>query len=120
MNEVKISTQINSQNNQRLVIKLDMKSLGLPWNAQDTIRVISFKKENRILLRKVPQANKKQVSYMLTSSGSRSTNHKLGLYITQKNRRFKKLTETASVNVAARLINDKTVEVYLPKEIFNS
>lgn len=118
MNEIKLSTQIKSQNEQKLTIKFDTKALGLDWQKSDTIRVKCYRAEGRVVLKKVARKYPRQIAYNITSMGNGNYSHNLGIYVTQKKTRFNKLTATHMSTAAARKLNDREVEIYLPREIF--
>ncbi len=118
MNEIKLSTQIKSDKEQKLTVKFDAKALGLDWKKEDTIRVKCYKKEGRIVLTKVARKYSRQIAYNVTSMGSGTFAHNLGIYVTRKNTRFDSLTKTHMADAAVRLINSKSIEVHLPKEVF--
>lgn len=117
MNEVKISTQVKSNNNQKLAIKLDLQSLGLDWSNDTFVRVRSYKKLGKIVLEKVSNKYNKQVTYKITDTAGGNSSHQKGIYVTQKNKRFNKIAASKVVSAAARLNNNK-IEIYLPDEIF--
>lgn len=118
MNEVKITSKIKSENSQAIAVKLNFSALGLKWNNDSFVRVISYPKENKIILKQVANKYAKQVAYKITNTAGGQSSHQKGIYITQKNTRFSKLTEKQTVNAAARIINKNEIEIHLPKEIF--
>ena len=119
MNEIKVSTQIKSPNEQKLTLKIDAKALGLNWALSDTIRVKCYPAERRIVLEKVAKKHSKQIAYNITSMGSGEFSHKLGIYVTQKRTRFSTLGQSKTIGAAARMLNARQVEIHLPQEIFN-
>lgn len=123
MNEIKLSTQIKSQNEQKLTIKFDasaLEQLGVSWSRSDTLRVKCYKKEGRVVLKKVARKYDRQVAYNITSMGNGNYSHSLGIYVTQKRTRFDKLTQTHMSTAAARKISHNEIEIYLPREIFQT
>lgn len=120
MNEIKISTQIKSDKEQKLTVKFDAKALGLDWKKEDTIRVKCYKKEGRLVLTKVARKYDRQIAYNVTSMGSGTFAHNLGIYVTRKNTRFNALTPTHMASAAVRMLTPSSIEVHLPKEVFAS
>lgn len=118
MNEVKLSTQVKEKSS-RLVVQLDMEALGLSWSEKDTVRVMAYKKDGILTIKKVAKKIKKTICHGLTKTGSGT--ERLGLYISHKPRRFKKdFKQVSGVSAAVRFLNkEKTaLEIYLPKEIY--
>lgn len=121
MNEVKVSTQSKSKGSARISIKMNMEKLGVDWKASDIIRVMSYKDDNSIILKKVGKKVSKTVSHTLTKTGGGNFGHNLGLFVTHKPTRFSKdFKTTNSVTAASRFLDEKKtmLQVYLPKEIF--
>lgn len=121
MNEVKVSTQSKESGKSRLSIKMDMDGLGLDWQKNDIIRVMSYKDTNSIVLKRVGKKAKKTIAHKLTSTGRGAFSHDLGLYVSHKLSRFKgEFVKSHSVTAAARFLDkDKTMlQIYLPNEIF--
>jgi bifunctional DNA-binding transcriptional regulator/antitoxin component of YhaV-PrlF toxin-antitoxin module len=118
MNEVKMSTQIQEGQKNRLAIKFDIHSMGLNWQRGDILRVISHKKENRLILKKVSAKSFKKICHKITST-SGGENPYLGIYIQYGARRFKQAFDKMnSVVPAFRLISPSEVEIYMPEEAF--
>lgn len=120
MNEIKLSTQVkkNSQH-ARLVAKLDLEKLDTGWDKNDTIRVISNRTKNTLILQKVSKKHSKQVAYKMTSTGSGEFSHDVGLYIGYTSHRFSApLATQQSINAAVRKLDGNRLEVYLPQELF--
>lgn len=121
MNEVKVSTQMKQNGKSRLSIKMDMESLGLDWQKNDIIRVMSYKDSNTIVLKRVGKKAKKTVAHTLTTTGRGNFAHDLGLYVSHKPSRFKgEFVNKNSVNTAVRFLDDEKtmLQIYLPNEIF--
>lgn len=121
MNEIKLSTQSKENGKSRLSIKMDMESLGLDWQKNDIIRVMSYKDTNSIVLKRVGKKAKKTVAHTLTTTGRGSFSHDLGLYVAHKSSRFKgEFAQSHSVTAAARFLDKKKtmLQIYLPNEIF--
>ena len=97
-------------------IKFDPKEMN--WEKNDIIRVISKKKENKIILKKVNKKYAKQVAYTLTSTGSGSFSFNYGIFVGFKKNRFSgKLIN--GVSAYAEAIKSKNqLEIEMPKEIF--
>ena len=121
MNEVKLSTKLEAGRKDRLAIRINTEGLGFDWKAGDIIRVITSKKENKLVLKKVGKKINKTISYTLTKGGGGSCENELGIYVTHRARRFKsKFSEMNSVNAACRVSNKKLqhLEVHMPSEAF--
>lgn len=123
MNEVKVSTKTNG-NKSHLTIKLDIAALGLAWDKGDIVRVKSYKKDGRIILKTVGKKVKKTVCHTLTATGGNATTHALGFKLNYRKNRFKgPLAENKnSIPVAVRYTNQKMneLEIFLPREVFAS
>lgn len=121
MNEVKLSTKVKDGQTPRLTIKMNMKELGLPWQSSDIIRVMSYKNDGTVVLKRVGTKAKKTVAHTLTKTGGGSFEHDLGIFITHKPRRFEGQFKAAtSVNAGVRFLdeNKTMLEIYIPKEIY--
>lgn len=122
MNEVKVSTKIEG-NKGHLTIKLDVVSMGLGWDKGDIVRVKSYKKDGRIILKTVGKKVKKTVCHTLTTTGGNASTHALGFKLNYRKNRFKApLANVQSVPVAVRYTNTKKneLEIFLPREVFAS
>lgn len=120
MNEVKLSTRVTEKMS-RLAIKLNLKELGVGWSKNDVIRIISHKEDGTLILKRVGTKAKKTVAHTLTSTGSGTFSHDVGLYMSYKPRRFRnKFKEASSVTAGVRFIDEaKTLlQVFLPRDIF--
>lgn len=121
MNEVTLSTQMAQGRAPRLSIKLDVDSLGVDWQAQDVIRVMSYKEHGKVILKRVGKKASKTVAYGLTKTGGGDFAHSLGLYVTHRPTRFSGDFKLANnVSAAVRFVdgNPNLLEVHLPQEIF--
>ena len=120
MNEVKLSTTV-SENRSFLTLKIDPAAIGLNWERGSIVRVKSYKKEGRIVLKAVGKKVSKTVCHTLTSTGGNATSHSLGFKLNFRKNRFKApLTPVQSVNAAVRFTNDKKneLEIFLPRDIY--
>lgn len=118
MNEIKMSTQIKENQKNRLAIKFDTDSMGLNWKRGDILRVISNKKENSLILKKVSVKSSKKICHKITST-SGGENPYLGIYIQYGARRFKQAFDKMnSIVPDFRLISSSEVEIHMPKEVF--
>lgn len=120
MNEIKLSTKVDKSVN-RLAIKMNTEDLGVKWNKGDIIRVMTYKDNNTIVLKKVGKKALKTIAHTLTVTGSGKFNHNLGLYVKHKSQRFKKdFKKVDSINAACRFLDKaKTqLEIYMPNEMF--
>jgi hypothetical protein len=123
MNEVKLSTQIQPGQTPRLSIKLNVKELGLSWKEHDIIRVLSYKKDGTIVLKKVGVKAKKTVAHTLTKTGSGTFKHELGIYVSHKVKRFRNEFKPAmSISAGVRFIDDKKtlLQIFMPRDIFQN
>lgn len=121
MNEIKLSTKVQEGKKSRLAIQMNMKELGINWKQQDIIRVMSYKEDGTLILKKVGTKAKKTVSHTLTKTGGGQFNHDLGIFVSHNNRRFQKEFKAASsVNAGVRFLNEQKtmLQVYIPKEIY--
>lgn len=121
MKEVKLSTRVKGAKSSEMAIKLDVESLGLKWKAGDIIRMKAFPKEGRIALSRMRKHHEKTISYTLTSTGSGSAKHKLGIYVANRKGRFgKNFAVMKAVDAAVRKNPKRAgeIDIFLPKEIF--
>lgn len=122
MQEVKISTNVNEAGTKgNMSIKLDVESMGLNWNKGDTIRVKTYKKEGRIVLKAVGKKISKTVCHKLTTTGGSATTHALGFKLNYRKSRFKgPLAQIKTIDAATRFTNKKNneIEIFLPREVF--
>ena len=121
MNEITLSTQIAQGRAPRLSVKLDTAALGLDWEATDIIRVMSYKEDGTLILKRVGKKVAKTVSYALTKTGGGQFAHSLGLYISHRPTRFSKMFKPANnISAGARFIDaQKTMlQVYIPRDVF--
>lgn len=121
MNEVKISTKVNDNNKGQLSIKLNVAAMGLNWEKGDIVRIKSYKKDGRIVLKTVGKKVKKTICHKLTTTGGNAATHSLGFKLNYRKNRFKgPLAEVKSVSAAARFTTDKNneLEIFLPREVF--
>ena len=122
MNEITLSTQMSAGRAPRLSVKMNTKALGVNWAANDIIRVMSYKEDGTIILKRVGKKVDKTVSYGLTKTGGGNFAHSLGLFITHRKTRFKKPFQAASnISAGARFLDEQKtmLQVYLPREIFH-
>lgn len=123
MNEIKLQTQVSEGRNSRLSIKIDVKSLGVDWSANDVIRVRSYKEDGTLILSRVGKKAAKTVAYSLTKTGGGQFAHDLGIYVGHRPTRFSRpLKAGASVATGARFIDKekKMLQVFLPRDIFEA
>lgn len=121
MQEVKLSTRIKGEKSAELAIKLDVESLGLKWKEGDIIRMKAFPKEGRIALSRMRKRHDRTIAYKLTSTGSGSAKHKVGIYVANTKGRFAKPFVAVKAVEAAVRKNPKRageIDIFLPKEIF--
>lgn len=121
MQEVKLSTRIKGENSAELAIKLDTEALGVKWKVGDIIRMKAFPKEGRIALSRMRKRHDKTIAYKLTSTGTGSAKHKVGIYVANKKNRFgKAFAEVKAVDAAVRKNPNRAgeIDIFLPKEIF--
>ena len=113
-----MSTQIQENQKNRIAIKFDIQSIGLNWKQGDILRVISHKKENRILLQKVGVKSDKKICHKITTT-SGGENPYVGIYVQYGARRFKHgFDKISSVVPAFRRISDSELEIHMPEEAF--
>lgn len=120
MNEVTLSTQVKN-GKARLSIKLNVEELGLAWQASDIIRVMSYKEDGTLVLKKVGKKSAKTVAHTLTKTGGGDFSHDLGVFVSYRPTRFRNEFKSAqSVAAGARFIDSaKTLlQVYMPRDIF--
>lgn len=120
MNEVKLSTVVKP-NASKLVLKLDPEALGLDWNLGNIVRVKSYKKEGRLVLKVVGKKVSKTVCHKLTATGGNPKKHPIGVAVNFRKNRFKSnFAQVQSVEVAVRKTgrNKDELEVFLPNELF--
>lgn len=121
MNEITLSTRVKDGQTSRLSIKMNMESLGLPWKASDIIRVMSYKEDGSIILKRVGTKSSKTVAHTLTKTGGGQFEHDLGIFMNYKPTRFRKaFKEAKSVTTGARFLDEKKtkLQVYIPRELF--
>lgn len=121
MNAIKLSTQIQTGRSNRLSVKLNPQALGLPWKAQDVIRVLSYRDDGAIILKRVANKSPKTIAHKLTKTGGGSFDNDLGLFITHRPNRFAgDFTAVSSMPVRYRMVgkNKSMIKIYLPQEIF--
>ncbi len=115
----KISAQSN-QSCERFVIKFDEEELKqLGWESKDIIRVISKKKENKLILKKVNKKYSKQVAYTLTSTGSGVFVGSKGLFVKYGKNRFAAPPKNGVTSVCEKNILGSKMELTIPKEVLN-
>ncbi len=113
-----MSTQIQESQKNRIAIKFDIQSIGLDWQRGDILRVISHKKENRLILKKVGVKSEKKICHKITTT-SGGENPYSGIYVQYGARRFKEVFEKMSSIVPAfRRISNSELEIYMPDEAF--
>lgn len=113
----KISAQSNNSS-ERFVIKFEddeLKALG--WESKDIIRVISKKKENKIILKKVNKKYSKQVAYTLTSTGSGEFSCSKGLFVKYGKNRFSAPPKNGSSAICEKNIVGNKLELTIPQEV---
>ena len=123
MNEITLSTQIAQGRAARLSVKLDTKALGLDWNENDIIRVMSYKKDGTIVLKRVGKKVAKTVCHTLTKTGGGNFAHGLGIFISHRPKRFRNNFKAATtVSAGARFIdaNNTLLQVFIPRDIFEN
>ena len=121
MNAIKISTQIQEGRSNRLSVKLNTQALGLPWQAQDVIRVVSYRDDGAIILKRVANKSPKTIAHKLTKTGGGAFGNDLGLFITHRPTRFAgDFASVSSLPVRHRMVgkNKSMVKIYLPNELF--
>ena len=121
MNEITLSTQTSPGRSDRLSVKLDVQALGLDWKSSDIIRVMSYKKDGTLILKRVGKKVAKTVSYALTKTGGGDFAHSLGLYITHRPNRFRGAFKPATtVSAGARFVDkgQTMLQVFMPRDIF--
>ena len=121
MNEITLSTQTALGRAPRLSVKLDTQALGLDWRETDIIRVMSYKQDGTLILKRVGKKVAKTVSYALTKTGGGTFAHCLGLYVTHRPTRFRNEFKPATtVSAGARFIDEAQtmLQVFLPRDIF--
>lgn len=121
MNEVKLSTQIQAGRNPRLSIKLNTKELGINWQSQDIIRVMSYKEDGTLILKRVGKKASKTVAHTLTKTGGGSFDHDLGIFVSHRPTRFRgDFKQVSSVSAGVRFIDSaKTMlQVFIPRDVF--
>ena len=121
MNEITLSTQKSPGRSDRLSVKLNVEALGLDWKSSDIIRVMSYKKDGTLILKRVGKKVAKTVSYALTKTGGGDFAHSLGIYITHSQKRFRGAFKPATkISAGARFLDEgKTMlQVYMPRDIF--
>ena len=113
--KAKITAQ-KTQDRARFVVKFDPKEMN--WSRHDIIRVISRKKENKIILTRVANKYAKQVAYTLTSTGRGDFSFNDGLFIRYRKNRF--AGEMAAGKSAEVLVNKGTnrIEITMPTSLF--
>ncbi len=115
--QAKITAQKN-ENSARVVVRFNPEEVN--WKKNDIIRVISKKKENKIILTRVAKKYSKQVAYTLTSTGRGNFSLNQGIFIKYRKNRF-----------AGELLHGQTAEIFvdkghnrieieMPKTIFNN
>lgn len=113
--KAKITAQ-NSHNRDRVVVKFDPSELN--WQKNDIIRVISKKKENKIILTRVANKYSKQVAYTLTSTGRGTFSFNQGVFIPYRKNRF---ANKLAIGKSAEVIVNKSanrIEIQMPNEVF--
>ncbi|NCP98049.1 hypothetical protein GW796_08795 [archaeon] len=109
-------TAQSSQKKQRFVIKFDPKEMG--WKSHDIIRVISKKKENKIILKRVNKKYVKQVAYTLTSTGRGDFSFNEGIFVPFKTRRFMAKPSTGKSAEVTVTMGYNQMEFQMPQEVF--
>ncbi|MDQ1326211.1 MAG: hypothetical protein QG564_1336 [Campylobacterota bacterium] len=122
MNEVTLSTNVKNDS-PRLAIKMDVTKLGVQWGINDVIRVMSYKKDGTLILKRVGTKSAKTVAHKLTKTGGGDFDHSLGIYVSYKPTRFRnKFKSASSVSAGARFIDagKNMLQVFLPRDIFEN
>lgn len=116
--QAKITAQ-QTQSQSRFVIKFSPEELKeMHWEKQDIIRVISKKKENKIILTKVKSKYKKQVAYTLTSTGRGDFAFSEGLFVAHTAKRFAGKPENMkSAKIDVKKVGNR-IEIEMPQEVF--
>lgn len=123
MNEITLSTQVSEGRASRLAVKLNTKALGIDWNENDIIRVMSYKKDGTIVLKRVGKKVPKTVCHTLTKTGGGNFSHSLGIYVSHRPKRFRNQFKPAmTVSAGARFIDSKNtlLQVFIPRDIFEN
>ncbi len=116
--ETKISAQSN-ENAQRFVVKFSEKDLqDMGWKNSDIIRVISKKKENKIILKKVANKYAKQVAYTITSTGRGSFSFSSGIFVKYRKNRFAAPPSNGKSDIAISLKKGSCLEISMPEQVF--
>jgi hypothetical protein len=113
--KAKITAQ-ETQTQSRFVIKFDPKEMN--WDKNDIIRVITNKKENKVILTRVPKKYSKQIAHTITSTGRGDYEYNQGIFVGYKKRRFSgELAAGKSAEVRVRKSPNR-IEFKMPKAVF--
>ncbi len=121
MNEIKLATKVTEGRASRLAIQMNMKDLDLPWEKNDIIRVMSYKEDGTLLLKRVGKKSQKTVAHTLTKTGGGAYEHDLGIFVAHKPTRFRAAFKpSTTVSAAARFLDKKQniLQIFIPKEIY--
>jgi hypothetical protein len=113
--KAKITAQ-ETQTQSRFVIKFDPKEMN--WDKKDIIRVITNKKENKIILTRVANKYSKQIAHTITSTGRGDYEYNQGIFVGYNKRRFAgELAAGKSAEVRVRKLAN-SIEIKMPKAVF--
>jgi len=112
-----ISVQASENKNTRVVFKFNPQDFNLDWQKGDVIRVISKKNSNFVRLVKSSKKHKKQVAFILTSTGSGDFSFNQGLFIPHTQRRFSMAPSTSrQLKSCAFSLDKKSIIIPIPVE----
>ncbi len=110
-----MKTKVSSQKS-RFVVKFNPDEMN--WKSGDIIRVISKKKENKIILTKVANKYSKQVAFTLTSTGRGDFSFNKGVFIPYKTKRFAGKPNNGKSVVMEIENKHNKIEIEMAKELF--